>query len=64
MLYLVLGERINGELEKHLLIAVTEEDLKIIEPAIQRILRNGLNPDFGIQVVRGEDEKSSKDSQR
>ena len=53
--YLIMGDRINGQIQKFIMVAVTEEDMKVIEPALQRIIRNGLNPDFGIQLIRREE---------
>ena len=63
MLYLVIGQWVQEVFKPRLVVTVREEDMLVIEPALQRIIRNGLNPNFTF-LMRREDETSSKDSQR
>jgi len=58
--YLIMGERCNG-IRRYIQVEVTDEDLKVIEPAVQRIIRNGRNPNFGINLIeRKEGEKGDE----
>jgi hypothetical protein len=49
--WLVLTIRVSDMIKSSIRVVVTDQDMLKIEPAIQTLMRSGLNPDFGITMV-------------
>lgn len=47
---LIIRNVLNHSIGQSLRVYVRDGDLEMIEPALQRIMRNGLNPGFKFEV--------------
>lgn len=50
VLTLVLRTQISQVIGQSLRVHIRMEDMEVIEPALQRIMRNGLNPSFNFDL--------------
>jgi hypothetical protein len=56
---LILQNIISPIIRNSIRLKIREEDWPLVEPCIQRLLRNGLNPNLHLVVIRMEDEKGN-----
>ena len=61
---LILQNRLSPIISNSIRVKIREEDWPKVEPFIQTLLRNGLNPNLHLAVVRMEDEEINTDTER